>query len=62
MKTICHSVSLALVVILVFGTVAITSVAAREYDSVEEIRLTADNPVADAQFGRPWPWQGISWL
>ena len=52
MKTICHTISLALVVILVFGAVAIAGVAAREHDPVEEIRLTAANPVADAQFGR----------
>jgi hypothetical protein len=52
LKTICHTISLALVVILVFGAVAIAGVAAREHDPVEEIRLTAANPVADAQFGR----------
>lgn len=52
MKKICHTISVALIVFLVFGSVAITSAAAREHDPVEEIRLTADDPVADAQFGR----------
>ena len=52
MKKICHTISLVLVFFLVFGAVAITSVAARDDDPVEEIKLAADNPVADAQFGR----------
>ena len=52
MRTICHTIFIALVVILFFGSVAITGAAAREHDPVEEIRLTASNPVPDAQFGR----------
>ena len=52
MKKICHTISVILIVFLVFGSMAITSVAAKEHDPVEEIRLTSGNPVADAQFGR----------
>ena len=52
MKKICHTISVALIVVLVFGSVAVTSAAARDEKPVEEIKLTADIPVADAQFGR----------
>jgi hypothetical protein len=37
---------------LVFGSVAVTCAAARVEKQNEEIKLAADNPVANAQFGR----------
>ncbi|MDD1684242.1 MAG: FG-GAP repeat protein [Methanoregula sp.] len=37
---------------LVFGFVSVTGAAAREQKPLDEIRLTAENPVANAQFGR----------
>ncbi len=52
MKKVCHILSVVLFVILVFGSVAVTGVAARAQGSVEEIKLVADNPVPNAQFGR----------
>lgn len=52
MKKVRHSILVALIVILFIGSVAVTGAAAREQKPVEEIKLTAENPVADAQFGR----------
>ncbi|OPY32821.1 MAG: hypothetical protein A4E34_02198 [Methanoregula sp. PtaU1.Bin006] len=51
MKSARYLISVLLFVMLVLGTAAIPA-AAREPKIPEEIRLTADNPVADAQFGR----------
>jgi hypothetical protein len=52
MKKISHLISLTLIIILVFGAFVVNSAGAREQKPVDEIRLTANNPVADAQFGR----------
>jgi hypothetical protein len=47
-----HKISMVLFIILVFGSVAVTGVAARTQGSVVEIKLNADTPVPNAQFGR----------
>ncbi|MGB9177323.1 MAG: hypothetical protein WCB46_11405 [Methanoregula sp.] len=47
-----HVISVILFIILVLGSVAVTSAAAKEQKPVEEIKLTAEKPVANAQFGR----------
>ena len=52
MKKVCHTISIALIVVLFLGSFIVTGAGAREHESLGEIRLTADNPVADAQFGR----------
>jgi hypothetical protein len=52
MGKICHTILFALIVMLVFGSVAVTCAAARVEKQNEEIKLAADNPVANAQFGR----------
>jgi hypothetical protein len=52
LKNVGHTISYALIVILIFGAVAITGAAAKDQGAGTETRLTADNPVADAQFGR----------
>jgi len=52
LKKVCHTISVALIVILFFGSVAITSVAAKEQGPVGEIKLVSGDPVANAQFGR----------
>lgn len=51
-KKTFHNISVIVFIILVFGSVAVTSTAAKELKPVEEIELTSDNPVANAQFGR----------
>ncbi len=52
MREDIHRILIALCIMLVFGTLTVTAVAARDPKTVGEIRLTADTPVADAQFGR----------
>lgn len=52
MKTNVQKISMVLFIMLVFGFVAVTGAAAREQKPVGEIRLTPENPVANAQFGR----------
>ncbi len=52
MKKAFHILSVALFIILVFGSVIVTSVAARVQGPVDEIKLVASDPVTDAQFGR----------
>jgi len=52
MKKTFRILSVALFIILVFGSVVVSSVAARVQDPVDEIKLVASDPVADEQFGR----------
>ena len=52
MKKTFHMISVVLFIILVFGSVAVTGAAAKGQSPVGEIKLDANDPVADAQFGR----------
>jgi hypothetical protein len=52
MKENVCKISVVLFIILVFGTVVVTSAAAKEQGHACETRLTAENPAPDAQFGR----------
>jgi hypothetical protein len=52
MKENVRKISVVLFIILVFGTIVVTSTAAKEQGPAGEYKLTADNPVANAQFGR----------